>query len=565
VVVRHVASAPHEWVGHYLYDAHGLDPFFAADSQVKDGGGSKRGQFSLDGERWVVKLYYQESGLKHPGDTLPSGRVFALDQLREYRLAIRRHPEEDPVGEQKANAHLSPRWQGMESKGSGSDPSVPEEIEEAVNVRISGSNVEFERYLPMLRKAAEAVGIAGYYFRPRKLHPYSNVQDAARYVRLEKDASGPVHARDGPLVGMAHLLEHDRTGYRKLVQNDTDEVGEDLPGYYHTVTLDPTHTREAFPHHRLPKEVKHYYAREAARLPEDDPLGHPKLEAAYQVSRWDGTLRPWTDENAPTDHAAYSDVADDPTLSDFNEEAEETLLAVLADAGVDIRPQDGGEDDGGSAYPYRRDAYFRAEEHDVGRTLVDLDLTRVRSSQESVVIEYLADGFSPVEWEALQTLVTDGGEVSPADIADEHGRHVDSVRRALNRLPELVDTAYGEVKLRSEYIAELVHNAVDEAKGAVQRAVETSAKAIQAAERGVAEADEATSAFIAFCARHGISVDDRRDAQLKLRFGEIEDVQKMVKGAYEKWVNAGRDPMRFRQASLDLGERGKGIAWHWLG
>ncbi|MFC7087919.1 hypothetical protein ACFQI5_13565 [Mammaliicoccus vitulinus] len=34
--------------------------------------------------------------------------------MREYRIAILRNPDEDAVGEQKMNAHLRPRWQGMQ-------------------------------------------------------------------------------------------------------------------------------------------------------------------------------------------------------------------------------------------------------------------------------------------------------------------------------------------------------------------------------------------------------------------------------------------------------------------
>jgi hypothetical protein len=75
------------------------------------------------------------------------------------------------------------------------------------------------------------------------------------------------------------------------------------------------------------------------------------------------------------------------------------------------------------------------------------------------------------------------------------------------------------VTLRSQHIAELVHEAVQEAS---QRAVEAGARAVEAAERGVGET---TSALMAFCAKHGIGVDDRRDAQLKLRFDDVENVE----------------------------------------
>jgi hypothetical protein len=533
--VRHVATAPHEWVANYVFDEHGLDPYFAADRAVKDGGGSRTGEFEHDGEQWQAKLYYQESGIAHPGGQLPSGTLFALETIREYRIAVKRRSDEDPHEQQSFNAHIAPRWQGMESEGDGANPTVPDGLEEGINVRINGSNIAFDRYLPLLQLAAESVGIASYYFRSSKVHEYSNVQDAARYVRLEKDRSGPIHARDGPIVGLAHLLEHDRRGYRKLVQNDTDERGRDLPGYYHTVTLDPGHVQEAWPHHDLPREVKHYYAREAEGLDDENPLAHPKLEAAYQTSKWDESLHPIEDREQ------------------INEELEETIISVLADAGLDLRPSDDG--------PFVEDAYFEADEHDVGRQLIDLDLNSIRSEQESIVIKHVADGLSPVEWGALETLVTDGGEVSPADIADEQDFHPDSVRRALDRIDDLVEHEYGEVTLRSQHISELVHEAVQEAKDASRRAVEAGARAVEAAERGV---DETTSALMAFCAKHGIAVDDSRDARLKLRMENIENVAGRLREAYRLWIDAGKDSARFRQARVDLGERGKSVAWYYL-
>jgi len=106
-----------------------------------------------------------------------------------------------------------------------------------------------------------------------------------------------------------------------------------------------------------------------------------------------------------------------------------------------------------------------------------------------------ADGLSPVQWESMETLVTDGGEAAPADIADSHGRHVESVRRALREMEDPVEREYGSVSLRSEYVAEMVHAAVDEARESIERATEATAKAMEAAERGL---DETMNAFIAW-------------------------------------------------------------------
>ena len=107
-----VEPAPHEFAANYLFDTKGLAPFFTADSQVKAGGGSQRSEFHNRGERWTVTLYYQNSNVVHPDSRLPTGTEWRLDEMREFRLKVKRHGEEDPVGQQSFNAHITPRWQG---------------------------------------------------------------------------------------------------------------------------------------------------------------------------------------------------------------------------------------------------------------------------------------------------------------------------------------------------------------------------------------------------------------------------------------------------------------------
>ena len=200
--------------------------------------------------------------------------------------------------------------------------SVPAGITEGVNVRVSGANIAFERYHELFREAAQAVGINRWYFD--NPHEHSNVVDAARYVRIHCDRSGPLHARDGAIAKMGHLLEHDRTGYRKLVQDDTDEDGRNLPGYYHTATLGPNRVSEAFPDHTFPREIKHYYARKALAYDKKYPLRHPKLEVEYQRSHWEGSVG-----------------IDD--LDELIKELDQTIHSVLANDGLQIHDGDDGQ------------------------------------------------------------------------------------------------------------------------------------------------------------------------------------------------------------------------------
>lgn len=544
-----VETAPHEFTANYLYNSFDLTPFFACDAVVKDGGGSMTGEFNVSGERWIVNLSHQSSNIVYPGDKTPQGTDWdlapdeetAVDTLRrEYRIKVKRHPDEDTIGKQDFTAHIAPRWPGMEGlkkDGSVRDIPVPDQFGEGINAKIQGSNIEFERYGELLRLGFDAVGVAGRYFDEPS--PSSNILDAERYVRLHRDESGPVHARDGPLTQLSHLLENDRSGYRKSVQNDDDYKGRNLPGYYHTATLGPNRIQEAWPHHQLPKEIKHYYFKEAKQKSEDDPLAHPKLGASYQVSRWNETL-PLSE------------------LERLNDELEEAVHSVLMSAGIDVSPVQ-------SSGPYFPDPpYFTPSTKEIDGQPVSLNITRIKHQQESVVVRQVADGLSPVQWESVEYLVTDGGRSSPTDIAKENDRHPESVRRALREIEDLVDRKYNEVGLKSDYVAEMVHSAVKEARDSARKAVETGAKAMEAADRGMGEA---MTKWIAWCERHGVDISNRT-GQLRMELGQLDphsdpDPGFLVRQAKQVWEDAKQDPQRFRTAEVRYNNRTE-AAWTFL-
>lgn len=530
----------HEFAANFLFNDDGLAPFFAADSRVKAGGGGQVAQFSLEGERWVVKLYYQSSNIVHPDDPeqhLPAEIDWRLEEMREFRIAVRRHPDEDSLGEQKANFHIAPRWPEMvaETKsGNLKSISVPQNFGIGINVRAKGSNISFRKYEKLLRAAAGSVRINSHYFEDP--HENSNIQDAERYVRVHTNKSGPIHARDGPIARMSHLLENDREGYRKVVQNDQDEHGRNLPGYYHTVTLDPRRVQEAFPGHELPVEVKHYYAREALDRPMDDPLRHPKLGASYQVSRWDGKLGV-TDED----------------LTQLERELDRIVRSVLSNSGLEVA--DTGQ--------YFEDAYFEPEVTERGPNPIELELTRIRQKSESIVVKHLADGLSPVQWETLETAVTDGGQLSPKDVAEKNDRHINSVYRAIAGMDDMLDRAYDQLALKNDHVAELVLDAVERARKTNERAFDTVAKVAEAGERGL---EAGTSAFIAWAANHGVDVDDREDARMRIRMDDLPSkvFRRRVRQAFRLWKDANRDPSQFYQAQIVMPDGRKARAAEYL-
>jgi len=536
---RIVEPQCHEFAVNLNFNTHGLKPWFAADSLIKEGGGSYKVRGvdldSLEADAAAVQLDYQDSGLQPPsGGETPAGTTVEHETIREFRIHVEAM---DGLGERKANFHIRPRWQGLEAEtddGRTVEISVPESLAntntDAVNVRSNGSNIPFEDYDQLLADAADALGIAPRYFAECH-HGTSNIQDAARYVRIDKDASGPIYSQNGPIEGLSHVLDDDRRGYSKRVRNDDDKRGRKKPGFYHTVTLGPERIREVWPNHAVPKEIKHYYKPDYHERSESDPLHHPKLEAAYQVSRWSETLR-----------------YDDDTVQQLYRELDETIYSVLADAEIDLR--------GGEGSPYLSDHYFDAENALTDASIVSLDLNHIYHEQQSVVFKYtLGDGGpSPIQKEILQTLETDGGTVSPQDIADSHNRNVDAVRRVLGDMGDLINHEYGSVSLKSTYIAELVHDALDAAERAVERATDATAEALEAAEKGY---DERTSAFVAWCAKHNINHNERGDS-MTIDLGEIDaddakearrKAAEIIREGFDLWTDMNREEIKYRTAT----------------
>jgi hypothetical protein len=398
---------------------------------------------------------------------------------------------------------------------------------EGLNVKIQGSNIDFQDYQPLLCCAVRAVDVNPRYFE--NPHQSSQVQQAEMYVRVHEDVSGSVHARDGPLARLGHLLEGDRDGRRIIEQADVAEDGETVPGYRHQVGLDEKRVREVFPNHELPKRWKHYYSRQSHNIDQDDALSHPKVGAIYYGSLW---------RDPSKKHGVTPG-----ELDQLQDELEDGVLSVLHDAGIDVT----------SSSPYVADDYFQANTTDRERQVVTLPLEEIHARQESIVIKNLAEGggLSPVEWETLDTLVTDGGEVQPADIAEKHDRNLDVVYRALDRMEEMVDHQYGSVQLKSSYVSELVHDAVRQAKERTREAVEASAKALEAADRGL---DERTSALVAWASKHCENFRESDDG-LQLRFGKIEaesvqdaerEIRRSIREGKRLWDDARNDDIPWR-------------------
>jgi len=144
------------------------------------------------------------------------------------------------------------------------------------------------------------------------------------------------------------------------------------------------------------------------------------------------------------------------------------------------------------------------------------------------------------------------------------------VRRALRRIDDLVERTYGEVAVRSSYVAELLHEKVREAREANRELADATGKALLAAERGL---DERTSALLAWCASRGMDIERRGEAVESVRMGEVErgppgkplrPLRQRLRRALNLWTEAGHEAAALRQAEVRYqlgGDRRRAELW----
>ena len=405
--------------------------------------------------------------------------------------------------------------------------STPEDLV-GINVRAQGSNLDFGLYVSLFRAIAAELWVSGRYFA--ETHEYSNINDAARYVRVLRDCPGCIYAADGILARIANVLGNDREGYRKCVADDRDE-----PGKYHSATIGSKRAAELVDGHRLAKEIKHYLPRDTGFRDPDDPLYHPKVEVSFQRSKNDDGTIPWSE------------------LADLDREFDETLVNVLRWSGLlvadDDRDRPGGPGGESIEDVYVPDQYFDVETDHRNLTLTPDPTPALETRQESVIIKLLSDGLGNSEKAIVGQLLADGGHHSPDRLADETGRHISTIYRAIKRVPELIEHEYGNVALRSPYIAEQLIDAVERAENTLTTTLQVSANAL-----AFAAEDLESSALVKWLRAHIADLLDGSDG-LTIRIGNapcpsIEDLRAALRKGYRRWVNAGRDPARFRSATV---------------
>lgn len=488
-----ISTAPHEIDVNFILGVHpspgipdyGLKPFYAIDSVIKNHDGwetegkpSETMQFG--GEEYALVLDYQDSGI----DPWESPE-FQLENVREYRFYFvskdSPHYSEAPADQQDrikgGSVHIAPRWPDMTSDGS--PINVPDYGAPYVNAEIQGSNIDHRAYNDLLCRIFDAFGINGEY--AANPHPDSNIQDLARYVRLDRGSSGSLFGSTGPLARTHAVIESDREGYRKHVEDHRE-----IPGYYVTTSIRGTVANQIIRGHDLGKECKHYYPNHPSEYDPNDAPYHPKFEVSYQTSLTEDTVR-WND------------------LDDAIRELDETVVNMLDWA--DIAP------DADNNVWVGFDPYWTVENTTKSRKMVKCPLPEIENEQERRVMSLWGD-MTESDRSVTELLLTDGGEVSPQAAAEQTGNTYRTIREVVNRMDGLIRHTYGSLEIESKHIQQELQKRVEAAGERFESEIGTAAMELADAanERLRSRWDQARR-------RYGVTVRDDSDCQELIEVG----------------------------------------------
>lgn len=495
----------HEFRAYLKFAEHGLDPYYALHSLMRRADwqdGPPTRIIEYDGRKYQVEFTYDESGLLPWDDD-----SFKIETVREYRLHL-----ETSDGLRKASFHIRPRWPNTESKEGMTTPSNPRDFV-GLDVDTQGANHEPGAYPELLDKAMAAFRVNGgasaatdRYLSPPNVEPWSIVIDGELYVRINEDHSGPLIGINGPLERMNLVLAGERSGYRKRVADD-----QNIAGYYHTATFGSMRARKLQPGHQLAKEVKHYHVQHPENLPEDDPLRHPKLGVSFQRARSDTRVY-WSRDALEFDRQADLDGIG---LEDMGRELDEQLLNTLRWAGLPTRPDH---------QIFIDDAVFTVEPRRRERTMVVNPLPELEREQEHLVTRAITKMTDPdrsdTDLKVIDRLLSDGGEVSPRGLADDLGKHYETILRSLERLEDVVEHSYGSVELKSYHLAQQLAERAGGLLDDFGRWQEHVDRLAEKASQFAAGVTEDVSAFDRWVQRYLEGIDDPDgDPRLYLRMG----------------------------------------------
>lgn len=520
VGVTCVATAPHELEGNLIYCDHGLSPYWILTTLLTRGyDGHGKIEVEVDGEVWMVSLTYQMGGVA----PRPDDRV---DGERLYELRIGAHGR----GQRKANFLIQPRFEDMRHYETNEKISTPfdhTDESEGVNIRFSGSNLEPDEYTELLPQFVQAlaheagIGVNKRYLNTQ-VHEMSNITTYERYLRLLQQWSRKLVGQTGILQRLILLYAEEIGSEFELKVNNKDTLG-----YNTRAVLGKQDAQQLIPGHRYGKQIKHYHPKYVRTNDHGDPLYHPKVGVLLKKSL-NGHSFAWSDRKQ------------------LRREIDETLINILYWGDVPVRPD---------PTTFISDDHFEVRASNRNVSLVSDPTPEMEVSQEALLVTTLRD-LTDSDMQVLESLVTDGGQQHPQELAINTGRGISTIYRALDRLNGIVRNDTATVSFISQKIAQEVSEIVERTELQIGNAANRVAKLLNIETRGAA-----SSAWNKFCTKYAAKivgqVDEvegqtlRIDTLLsKLRSAPEPLLSDVLHEALDAWHTVGRDVQDLRMLRL---------------
>lgn len=515
-----VATAPHELEGNLIYCDHGLSPYWILTTLLTRGyDGHGKVEVDIEGEAWTVSLTYQQGGVApRPDDRIDSERLYEL-RIGAYGR-----------GQRKANFLIQPRFEDMRHYETNDKISTPfDHIDksEGVNVRFSGSNLDPDDYTELLPQFIQAlardtnIGVNKRYLSTR-VHEMSNITTYERYIRVHRRWSSKLVGRTGSIQRLMQLYAEEVGSEFELKVNNKDTLG-----YNTRAVLAKQDAQQLIPGHLYGKQIKHYHPKHVRTNDNGDSLYHPKVGVLLKKSLNDHSFA-WSDRKQ------------------LRREIDETLINILYWSDIPVRPD---------PTTFISDDHFEVRAADRNVNLATDPTPEMEASQEALLVTTLRD-LTDSDMQVLESLVTDGGQQHPRELASNTNRGISTIYRVLDRLNGIVRNDKATVSFTSRKIAQEVSGIVERTELQIGNAANRVAKLLNIETRG-----GESSAWNKFCTKYAAKVVgqvDEVDGQVlridtllsKLRSTPEPFLSDVLHEALDAWHAVDRDVRDLRALRL---------------
>ncbi|MFC4408597.1 DUF7845 domain-containing protein [Haloarchaeobius iranensis] len=526
-------TQPHEFEAYLKYPQYGLGPYqLLAKAIVGRFDGYAEFETEIDGERWEIQCNYSKTGIApRPSDNIAGEALYSWDITCKGE------------GRRKFSPIIEPRFQNMRHRESGDELGFGKRWwtrfgTEGVDVELKASNVEPEEVPKLLHGIFDAVAThAGLsmnsrYFTDQPSPAHSRVTAYERYVRVRREIASKLLA-SGTMMKAMHLLADEKGTKAEYKVNN-----EEIVGYMHRLWVDPESAQKLIPSHRYGFQFKHYHPKHVKSDPEN-PLYHPKIGVLINQERNGGDPIVWRD------------------LEDAEREIEETLLNFLDWGSVPTDPDPG---------TYVEDDHFRPAAREETVAMYDDPTPQIEAEQEHLLVTSLRD-MTDADLDVLDQLLTDGGGQHYEEIAEETGRGVSTIYRALKRLGAVLENDDGVVSFASRKFHDELKGIIESTEHQVKNAADRAAKIL-----GMNRCQAESSAFQLWLNKYGAEVTVNDDGSVetvrietmlsKLKATAKPRIQDVLAEGRKAWHKSGYDVIDLAGAEVVAkidGERERGV------